>query len=94
MLALRRLRKNLAYSVTSIGSIALGIGVCTAMFTILNAVALRPLPYANPEKLVWVTQILKANSTDEVTFTPDFLDLRAHNRAFESMAAYNEVTRS
>jgi predicted permease len=94
MFALRRLRKNLAYSVTAIGSIALGVGVCTAMFTILNAVALRPLPYANPEKLVWVTQILKANSTDEVTFTPDFLDWRSRNRAFESMAAYNEVTRS
>jgi putative ABC transport system permease protein len=92
--ALRRLRKNLAYSLTAIGSIALGIGVCTAMFTILNAVALRPLPYANSEKLVWVTQILKANSTDEVTFTPDFLDWRSHNRTFEGMAAYNEFTRS
>jgi DNA-binding PadR family transcriptional regulator len=73
LFALRRLRKNLPYSVTATGSIALGIGVCTAMFAILNAVALRPLPYVNSEKLVWITQILKANSTDEVTFTPDFL---------------------
>jgi predicted permease len=64
------------------------------MFTILNAVALRPLPYPNPEKLVWVTQVLKANSTDEVTFTPDFIDWRSGNRTFERMAAYNEVTRS
>jgi hypothetical protein len=59
LLALRRLRKSLAYALTAIGSIALGIGVSTAIFAILNAVALRPLPYANSEKLVWVTQVLK-----------------------------------
>ena len=94
LLALRRLRKNFSYAATAIGSIALGIGVCTAMFTILNAVCLRPLPYANSERLVWVTQVLKANSTDEITFTPDFLDWRSSNRTFESLAAYNEYTRS
>jgi predicted permease len=94
LVALRRLRKNPAYALTATGSIALGIGVCTAMFTILNAVSLRPLPYANSDKLVWITQVLKANSTDEVTFTPDFLDWRSSNRTFESLAAYNEYTRS
>ena len=94
LLALRRLRKNPAYAFTAIGSIALGIGVCTAMFTILNAVSLRPLPYADSGKLVWITQVLKANSTDEVTFTPDFLDWRSGNHTFESLAAYNEYTRS
>lgn len=93
-LALRRLRKNPAYALTAIGSIAMGIGICTAMFTILNAVLLRPLPYANSDKLVWITQVLKANSTDEVTFTADFLDWRSNNRTFESLAAYNEYTRS
>jgi predicted permease len=64
------------------------------MFTILDAVSLRPLPYANSDKLVWVTQVLKANSTDEITFTADFLDWRSSNRTFESLAAYNEYTRS
>jgi predicted permease len=64
------------------------------MFTVLNVAALRPLPYTNSQKLVWVTQIIKANSTDEVTFTPDFLDWRANNHTFQSMAAYNESTRS
>jgi predicted permease len=94
LLALRRLRKNPVYAITATGSIALGIGVCTAMFTILNAVSLRPLPYPDSGKLVWITQVLKANSTDEVTFTPDFLDWRSGNRTFESLAAYNEYTRS
>ena len=92
--AFRSLRRRPAYTITAVGSLALGIGVCTAMFTVLNAVALRPLPYANPQQLVWVTQVLKANNTDEITFTPDFLDWRAGNRTFQSMAAYNENTRS
>lgn len=94
LFAARALRRNPAYTATAVGSLALGIGVCTAMFTILNAVALRPLPYTHPQQLVWISQVLKANSTDEVTLTPDFLDWRAGNRTFQSMAAYNESTRS
>ena len=50
-------------------SLALGIGATTAIFTVLNAVALRPLPYADADRLLWMTQILKKNSTDEVTIT-------------------------
>ena len=94
LFALRGLRRNPAYTITAVGSLALGIGVCTGMFTILNAVALRPLPYTDSQRLVWVTQVLKANSTDEVTFTPDFLDWRRANRTFQNMAAYNQYTRS
>jgi len=52
------------------------------------------VPYANSGKLVWITQVLKANSTDEVTFTPNFLDWRSSNRTFEVLAAYNEYSRS
>lgn len=87
LFALRNLRRRPAYAVTAAGSLALGIGVCTAMFTILNAVALRPLPYANPQQLFWITEVLKANSTDEVTLTPDFLDWRNGNHTFQSVAA-------
>jgi hypothetical protein len=94
LFALRGLHRNPVYAATVISSLALGISVSTAMFTIFNAVALRPLPYADSQKLVWVTQVLKANSTDEVTFTPDFLDWRTGNRTFQGMAAYNEFTRS
>ena len=82
--AFRGLRRTPAYTVTAAGSLALGLGVCTALFTVLNAVALCPLSYAHPQQLVWITQVLKANNTDEVTFTADFLDWRAGNRAFQA----------
>jgi putative ABC transport system permease protein len=94
LFAARGLRRNPAFTITAVLSLALGIGVSTAMFTVLNAVAIRPLPYSNPEQLVWITQVLKANSTDEITLTPDFLDWRIANRTFEGMAAYNYYTRS
>lgn len=91
-LAVRRIRRNPVYTVAAIGSLALGIGISAAMFTILNAVVFRPLPYADAQRLVWVTEVLKANSTDEITLTPDFLDWRRANHTFESMAAFNYDT--
>ncbi len=91
--AIRRLRKVPGYSLAAIGSLALGIGITTAMFTLLNAVVLRQLPYADPQRLVWLTEVLTANSTDEITITPDFLDWRRFNRTFQEMAGINENTR-
>ena len=90
--AARRLRKNPGYAVAAIGSLALGIGITAAMFTVLNAVVLRPLPYAEPQRLVWLSEVLKANSTDEITITPDFLDWRRFNRTFQDLAGINEET--
>lgn len=88
-LALRRLRRNAGYTVAAVGSLALGVGISTAMFAVLNVVAFRPLPYPQEPSLVWVTQILKANSTDQVTLTPDFLDWRRMNHTFTAMAGFN-----
>jgi putative ABC transport system permease protein len=92
VLAARRLRKSAGYSIAAIGSLALGMGITTAMFTLLNAVFLRPLPYTDPQRLVWLTEVLKANSTDEITITPDFLDWRRFNHAFQDLAGINEDT--
>lgn len=92
--AVRGLRRNPVFSITAIASLALGIAMSTAMFSLFNAVAFRPLPYASPERIVWFTQVLKANSTDEITLTPAFLEWRDSNRTFQSMAAYNFYTRS
>ncbi len=90
--AARGLRRNPAFATAAALSLALGIGVTTAMFTLLNAVAFRPLPYSDPDRLLWMTQVLKGNSTDEVTITPDFLDWHQQNHTFTDLAGYNYVT--
>ncbi|MBV8832372.1 MAG: hypothetical protein JO108_24485 [Acidobacteriaceae bacterium] len=91
-LAARRLRHSPAYSIAALGCLALAMGIATAMFTLLNAVILRPLPYTDPQRLVWLTEVLKANSTDEITITPDFLDWRRFNHTFQALAGINEDT--
>jgi hypothetical protein len=90
--AVRQLRNSPTFTATAILSLALGIGLAVCIFTLLNAVALRPLPYSDPARLVWMTQILKSNSTDDITITPDFLNWRDQNHTFTDLAAYNLIT--
>jgi putative ABC transport system permease protein len=94
LIGARALRRRPGFAVTAVLSLALGIGVTTAIFTVLNAVALRPLPYADAEKLIWMTTILKKNSTDEVTLTGHFLEWRRQNQSFTDLAGYNYQTRN
>jgi len=82
------------FTLAAIGSLALGIGVTTALFTLLDASALRRLPYAGADRLLWMTEILRANSTDEVTITPHFLAWRAQSRSFTALAGFNYATRN
>jgi predicted permease len=90
----RSLRRRPGFTIAAGLSLALGIGVTTAIFTVLNAVALRPLPYRDAERLLWMTQILKKNSTDELTLTEHFLEWRRQNQTFTDLAGYNYQTRN
>jgi putative ABC transport system permease protein len=90
----RALGRQPGFTIAAGLSLALGIGATTAIFTVLNAVALRPLPYADADRLVWMTQILKKNSTDELTITPHFLEWRRQNHTFTDLAGYNYQTRN
>lgn len=92
--ALRSLRRRPGIALAAGLSLALGIGFTVTIFTMLNAVTLRPLPYADADRLVWLTQVLKKNSTDELTFTPHFLEWRRQNRSFTDLAGYNYQTRN
>jgi putative ABC transport system permease protein len=92
--AARILLRRPGFAIAAILSLALGIGVTTAIFTVVNAVALRPLPYADPDRLVWMTELLHGSTTDDLTLTPHFLEWRRQSKAFAALAGYQYQTRN
>ncbi len=83
--AFRTLRKRPGFVAIVVGTLALGIGANTAMFTIVNSVLLQPLPFQHPEQLVSLNGSFSGG--DEAAISPpDFLDYRAANTVFSSFA--------
>src|SRR2546422_8271861 len=82
--AARTLRKNAGFTAVAVLTIALGISACTAIFSVVNAVLLRPLPYANAQRLVVVWGELRARNVHDWPFSPpDFRDLRQQSKSFD-----------
>ncbi len=82
----RMLLKNPGFTIVAVIALTLGIGATTAIFSVVNAVLLRPLPYKEPERIVWIWgQFSQGNRAS--TSPPDFLDYRARNQSFEEFAA-------
>jgi hypothetical protein len=88
--AVRSLRRDAALSAAALVTIALAVGASTAIFTVADAVLLRPLPYRDPAGLVhlYETQVHSSTSQTSEASYPDFLDWRSRNRAFEALAGY------
>src|SRR4029453_9672654 len=87
-LSLRMLRKRPGFSLTVALTLGLGIGATTAIFSVVNAVLLRPLPYADPERVVVVWGGRRNRKVHRGPFSnPDFADLRAQATSFEGLAA-------
>jgi putative ABC transport system permease protein len=85
----RMLAKNPGFTIVAVLTLALGIGANTAIFSVVNAVLLRPLPYPDSGRLmmVWATDSRRGN-TEDVTSYPGFEDWRAQSKSFESMFAF------
>jgi len=93
--ALRMLRKNLGFTAVAMLTLALGIGANTAIFSVVHAVLLRPLPYADADQLLAISQTDRASGTTgvPVSFTK-FTEICEQNNSLASVAAFYSYTPS
>jgi putative ABC transport system permease protein len=87
--AVRQLRRNPGFTVLVVFTLALGIGANTAVFSVINAVVLRPLPFSDPDRLVTVWQEYPTRQPIRETFSyPNFADLNTDRSLFAASGAY------
>ena len=86
---LRQLRKNPAFTVTATVMVALGIGASVSIFAFVDAALIKPLPYQNPSRLLYVTEKTPEIPRAALSY-PDYLDWKNFNRVFDSMDVYSQ----
>src|SRR5205085_3797948 len=91
--ALRTLAKNPGFSAVAIITLALGIGANTAIFSIVNAVLLRPLPYPDADRIMVLNES-SGPGQDYSVALPDYFDWRNDNTVFEHLAATHKESRN
>lgn len=85
----RMLRRSPGFAATAILTLALGIGATTAIFSVVNAVVLKPLPFPTANRLVQIESVILATGKGSgVASYPDFLDWRAQSHVFDAMAVF------
>lgn len=88
--AMRGLRRDPMLALTAALTLAICIGANTTVFSIVNSILLRPLPYPGSERIYWVSEHLGRDP--EIGAGPDYYSLRQENRVFEDVAAYDQTT--
>ena len=95
--AIRQLRKSPGFALTTILTLALGIGATTAIFSLINTVLLRPLPFPEPDRVMSVLELQtsegKAGVPESLSY-PDFFDWRSRNHSFEALASFHPDDRA
>ena len=90
--AIRQLRKSPGFALTTILTLALGIGATTAMFSLINSVLLRPLPFPEPDRLMMIAPLeqsaVRPGIPSSISY-PDFFDWRSRQRSFDAIASYH-----
>jgi putative ABC transport system permease protein len=87
--ALRQLTKNLGFTAVAVLTLALGIGVTTAIFSVVYGVLLRPLPYTEPNRIMAVFEVNSKGTWSRLA-DPNFDDIRDQNHSFQAIAKYSE----
>jgi len=88
MYGLRLLRRSPLFTTAAIVTLALGIGATTAMFSVIDAVLLRPLPFPEPDRLVHVWKTGRTVGVNDTMSYPDFVDYAERLRSVEALAIY------
>jgi putative ABC transport system permease protein len=92
-LALRSMTRSPGYAAIAVVTLALGIGATTAIFSVVNGIFLRPLPYPNAERLLQIRTVFESGFLGSFSY-PDFEDLRDQNRSLAGLALYANRTAS
>ena len=87
--ALRSLRKNPGFTLLAVVVMALGIGANTAVFSVVNAVLLKPLAYRDPDRIVTLSSLWRKSGEAGPVSAPDFHDWHDQSTAFDAMAYYD-----
>ena len=88
--ALRQLSQSPGFTAVAVITLALGIGANTAVFSVIDAVMLRPLPYYQSERLIEAQSINSRNPQSNDISYPDFFDWRSQNRTLEHLVCYHD----
>src|SRR5215468_3774570 len=84
----RAMRRDAAFCAVAVLILGIGIGANTAIFSVVNTLLFRPLPFRDPARLVWISNVGTSGLSSQTSRVSTYRDLRTQNRSFEDLTAY------